>query len=135
MKNPVIAIAATFTAEPLRTSTAFWMRKLHLPLKAEFVPYNQVFQQLLDPSSLLSTNEEGMNVILVRFEDWVRPERFSRKTAPDLARIERNIRKLVLALRGATSRSTIPYLVCVCPDASGQAGASWHRPELPPIGN
>jgi FkbH-like protein len=127
MKDPSIAIAATFTAEPLRTSIAFWMQKLHLPLKVEFAPYNQVFQQLLDPSSLLSTNEEGVNVILIRFEDWVRPESFPRKTAPDLAKIERSITELVLALRSATSRSTMPYLVCICPDAPAQAGVSSGR--------
>ena len=61
-----IAVAATFTAEPLEQSLAFWMLELGISARIEFAPYNQVFQQLLDPSSLLATNHTGVNVILVR---------------------------------------------------------------------
>jgi len=64
-----IAITATFMANPLKDSLDFWMQELELPFKVEFVPYNQVFQQQLDPSSLLSKNETGINLVLVRFED------------------------------------------------------------------
>ena len=67
-----IAITATFTAEPVEESLAFWTSELDIPGKIEFAPYNQVFQQLLDPSSLLANNQDGVNVILVRFEDWDR---------------------------------------------------------------
>src|SRR5215831_11074147 len=51
-----IAIAATFTAEPVEEALAYW------------------FQQLLDPTSLLATNQRGVNVLLLRFEDWMRFE-------------------------------------------------------------
>ena len=67
-----LAIAATFTAEPLEEAMDFWMGELELPASIEFAPYNQVFQQLLDPGSLLSQNRQGVNVVLVRLEDWVR---------------------------------------------------------------
>lgn len=51
-----IAIAATFTAEPIADSLAFWMRELNIVSdnSIEFAPYNQIFQQLLDPTSLLN---------------------------------------------------------------------------------
>ena len=55
------------------------MGELNLSASVEFAPYDQVFQQLLDPGSLLSQNRQGVNVVLVRLEDWVRsrpgPER------------------------------------------------------------
>lgn len=65
-----IAVAATFTAEPLEDSLLFWAQFLDKPSKIEFAPYNQVFQQLLTPQSLINTNESGLNVLLIRLEDW-----------------------------------------------------------------
>ena len=69
-----MAISATFTSEPVEESLHFWGRELESPLHAAFAPYNQVFQQLLDPSSLLADKANGLNVLLVCFEDWLRDE-------------------------------------------------------------
>ncbi len=69
-----LAISATFTVEPLEESLRFWMQELDGDAEIEFAPYNQVFQQLLDPTSLLSQNQTGINLILIRFEDWQRYE-------------------------------------------------------------
>ena len=60
-----VVVAATFTAEPLQESMDFWMRELELPATVEFAPYDQVFQQLLDPGSLLAQNRNGVNVVLL----------------------------------------------------------------------
>ena len=49
-----ITVTATFTAEPLAEPLEFWLRELELPAQVQFAPYNQLFQQLLDPASLLS---------------------------------------------------------------------------------
>lgn len=64
-----IAIAASFTADLIEDSLAFWMNYLNLPYQVKIAPYNQVFQELLNPNSLLSRNKEGVNVVLIRFED------------------------------------------------------------------
>lgn len=76
-----IAITATFTAEPVEGSLRFWARELEIPFRIQFAPYNQVFQQLLDSSSLISKNVNGMNVILLRFEDWIRNDNKSSSTS------------------------------------------------------
>ncbi|MEM9089168.1 MAG: FkbM family methyltransferase [Cyanobacteria bacterium P01_F01_bin.53] len=68
-----LAIAATFTAEPIEDSLNFWMKELDLPYKGEFAPFNQVFQTLLNPESLTGKNTDGVNVILARLEDWDSP--------------------------------------------------------------
>ena len=121
-----IAIAATFTAEPLAESLNFWSEKLRWQASVAFAPYNQVFQQLLDPTSLLSTNAEGINVILVRPEDW---QRYERGSAPQehshsalAEKVKRNAQDFVQAVRAAAERSATPYLVYFCP-ASPAASA------------
>jgi FkbH-like protein len=113
-----IVIAATFTAEPIEQPLRIWTERLSLPSKIEFAPYNQVFQQLLDPSSLLSKNKNGINILLIRFEDW---RRYVGTIAGGLlfdqetrTTIERQVRDLTRAIRFAADGSTTPYLVCVC---------------------
>lgn len=67
-----IAVAATFTAEPLTDALSFWFDTLGMPVTVAYASVNQPFQQLLDPASLLSTNTSGANVILVRPDDLCR---------------------------------------------------------------
>jgi len=72
-RNP-IAITSTFTAEPLEAPLAFWMKELGMRSAVTFAPYNQVFQQLLDSSSLVRRNSDGINIVLLRLTDWQRFE-------------------------------------------------------------
>jgi FkbH-like protein len=128
-----IAISATFTAEPLEESLNFWRQELQNPFKIEFAPYNQVFQQLLNPSSLLSNNKNGLNVILVRLEDWLRNEN-KLLSKEKLEKVKENVNNLALALKSASERSSTPYLVCVCPAsptavADGVQAASYKQME------
>ena len=113
-----IAIAAGFTAEPIADSLTFWMEELGLPAEIEFAAYNQVFQQLLDSTSLFSTNQHGVNIVLVRLEDWMRYEEPGHAvpvlTSGAQEKIERNVNDLIVALRAAAERSTAPHLVCIC---------------------
>lgn len=113
-----LAIAATFTAEPIDESLNFWSRELKIPLRIEFAPYNQVFQQLLYSSSLMYKNNSGMNVILIRFEDWVRMEDSRTgnllKTS-EQEKVEENVKGFLTALSTISEGSATPYLVCICP--------------------
>ncbi|MFZ6030192.1 MAG: HAD-IIIC family phosphatase [Chloroflexota bacterium] len=110
-----LALTATFTAEPLKPGLAFWMNELGFPTAIEFAPYNQVFQQLLNPNSLLAKNLDGVNVVLIRFEDWLRFESLGQNPAHMHEKIERHTRDLALALQSAAGRSATPHIVCVCP--------------------
>lgn len=67
-----VAIAATFTVEPLQPGLEYLFREAGLQLNIRFAPYHQVLQELISSSSTLSSNPKGVNVILVRFEDFVR---------------------------------------------------------------
>ncbi len=48
----------------------FWDGELGFGLDVRFAGYNQVFQQLLEPGSLMSRNVSGLNVVAIRLEDW-----------------------------------------------------------------
>jgi FkbH-like protein len=97
----LLAISATFTAEAIQPGLAFWMRELGLAAEIRFAAYNQVFQELLDPTGLLARNAGGVNVVLVRFDDW-----------PAVGAAE-----FVDAVRAAAGRVTVPLIVVLCPGA------------------
>lgn len=104
-----VRIAATFTAEPLRAVLEPWLHALGVAPEISFAPYNQVHQQLLDPSSLLSGNPGGLNVLLVRPGDLgVGTPDSASSTAKELAQ----------ALENAAARGGVPMLLLACPTAS-----------------
>ena len=136
-RSQTIAIAATFTAEPVEESLDFWMHTLDVPSDIVFAPYNQVFQQLLDPTSLLSQNQHGLNVVLIRFEDWSRFDHTAEAESggdilPFTALQEKMthiVHDFVSAVKTAAGRASVPYLVCLCP-ASPTAHADAERQAL-----
>ena len=125
-----IAIAATFTAEPLEEPLLFWMDRLGIRARAHFAPYGQVFQELLDPASRLRSNKLGFDVILLRLEDWLNPE-----AAFDIqiSGIETNVRDFCAALWQAARAAAVPYVVCITPPGpeakDGELGDALRRME------
>jgi FkbH-like protein len=111
-----IAIASTFTAEPVEEVLTFWTRELELPARLWFAPFGQVFQALLDPAGRFAANPAGLNVVLVRFEDWDEPGSV----------LEERVEELAGALRTAAGRFRVPCLVCISP-ASPAARADGER--------
>jgi HAD superfamily phosphatase (TIGR01681 family) len=112
----VVAIAATFTAEPLEESIQYWTKALNFPAEIAFAPYNQVFQQLLDPASVLSTNRLGLNVLLLRLEDWQKVGAGLERA--DINNVQRSANELVKALQSASTNRSVPWLVCICPPSN-----------------
>jgi FkbH-like protein len=108
---PVVAVSATFTAEPVRDTLGFWLEELGLPHRVEFAPYNQVFQQLLDPASLLAQSHAGLDVLLVRLEDWAK--------GGGLAHLEEIVPQFLAGLREAAAGWRVPTLVVLCPCSPG----------------
>jgi FkbH-like protein len=105
-----LAIGATFTAEALEPVLNFWFSELGLACPIRFAGYGQVFQQLLDPNSLLAANR-GYNLVLVRFEDWRE------------AGMADSAARLAESVRGAAPRFHAPLLIVICPSAAGGAEA------------
>jgi FkbH-like protein len=115
--SPAIAIAATFTAEPLLQGLRFALQEVGLNLDVSFSPYNQVFQELLSPTSVLATNAGGLNVVLIRVEDFVR-EVDNKLEA--IATIRRTVTEFSEILRHHVQRVEVPT-VCAILAPSSQA--------------
>jgi len=118
-----LAIAATFSAGPLQPALAFWMDELDMPASVAFAAYNQPFQELLDPTSLLSSNKHGFNVVLLRLEDWLTARPDARRTdtqeAPGHLDLAQKVDEFVAALAAAVRRSAVSWLLVVCPASPG----------------
>ena len=114
-QGETVAVTATFTAEFLAEPLRYWLDELGLAANVEFAPYGQVFQQLLDPTSLLARNRTGPNVVLARLEDWRGSESRTGDPAPLLTRVEHGAQQFTAALKTACARGGSAFLVCLCP--------------------
>ena len=103
-----IAIAANFTIEPIADSARRFISKLGIEYELEFAPFDQVFQQLIDPSSLFHGNERGINAVFLRVEGL-----FADSTAGDFTQGRANVADLKKALgRAADLRSPVFLFLC-----------------------
>ncbi|AOY83566.1 MULTISPECIES: FkbM family methyltransferase [Moorena] len=67
-----IKLTATLTAEPFNESVNLWMEDINIPSQINLSKSNQDVEQILDKSSLISTQKNGSPVISSSFEDWIR---------------------------------------------------------------
>jgi FkbH-like protein len=111
---PTISIAANFTIEPIENALKFWLGELSWSADLHFAPYNQIFQQLLDSSSIFFQNKRGLNVVFIRLQDWINS---GAEDAEGLEAARRNLRELEDALLSAATRASSPFLVCFCPSS------------------
>jgi FkbH-like protein len=116
-----IAVAATFTAEPLEESLVYWARELGLSARIRFAPYGQVFQPLLDASGLFLTNQHGLNVLLVKPDDWEIPGCGNGDSHGAASEVEAKGRDLAAAIGSAAGRAVVPCLVIFCPPSPATA--------------
>ncbi len=123
-----LVIAATFTAEPLALPLAAWFRWLGLSVDLRFAPYNQVFQQLLDPHSLLSANSGGANLLLIRLADWCPADWFTPDSIPSdsiavagvdaAGHLAQHAEDFLQAIQRTSAGSSARLTVCFCPNPS-----------------
>ncbi|MGA2131161.1 MAG: HAD-IIIC family phosphatase [Bryobacteraceae bacterium] len=115
MSGPSIVVSATFTADAVAPVLAFWMRELGFDYRIRMAPYNQVFQLLFDPGGELAANRDGVNVVLVRFEDWAQ------------VRLDDDVANFAAGLHQAAQAHAAPLIVCICPPSPGcDAGLESH---------
>ncbi|MCP4176265.1 MAG: amino acid adenylation domain-containing protein [bacterium] len=87
-----IVLSSTFTTEPVIEFIDFWCNHFNINTEIAISPYNQVFQQLLDHKSLLN-EDQSINIILIRFEDWLRDDTTS--ISEKIAKLKRNYNELL----------------------------------------
>ncbi len=113
-----LAVAATFTAEPIEEYVKWWCEKHKHKVELSFAQYNQVFQELLDENSIISRNN-GINLLMVRFEDWIRDINANDEYKLEL--LEANYNRLTELLRNKNKHCL--YIVGIFP-VSDQLGLS-----------
>lgn len=64
-----VAISATYTTDSLQPYLGWQLARAGFALQWSPVPFNQIYQQLLDPSSDLAVGESGVAVVLPRIEE------------------------------------------------------------------
>lgn len=117
-----IVIASSFTADLLRNPLAFWMQALDVDAEIVFAPYAQVMQELLSPVSAVSQNKAGFNVLLMRFEDWIR-DRAGGSVSSNIEHVQGLAREFIQAIRVSRSNTTAPMFLFLCPTSSALQSA------------
>ncbi|WP_449603682.1 HAD-IIIC family phosphatase [Paenibacillus sp. Marseille-Q9583] len=105
-----LVIGATFTAEPIMQSMQYFNDIYEMPYKIEFTPYNQIFNQLLMPTSSFYENT-FINVALVRLEDW-----YSNHDEISIQdNLSKNTATFLNALKKYNNNHATPLIIFFCP--------------------
>lgn len=103
----MITITSTFTADPLRDQLELILMKFKQQKVVFF--YNQIFQQLLLPTSELNTNNAGINVIIIRLFDLFDLKHPAKN-------ISEKISDLTIAFQAAQKQMKVPLLTLLTPN-------------------
>lgn len=115
-KEFICTVTANFTSEPIGESLQFWLEFLGFgSARIEFSGYNQVFQELLTPTGRLRSSTWGVNVLLVRLEDWARSQEHARRVEI----VKTVTREFIQALSEFALIAHRPTIVMLCPISAG----------------
>ena len=106
-------ICASFVMEPVQEFVEYWSNELELNVQLSFAPYNQVFQQLVNPHSLLNS-AEGLNVLFIRVQDWLRDKTTESESA-QVSFLHQTFEDFIKAIENVASTSFVPFLIGIVP--------------------
>ncbi len=66
-----ICIASSFTCEPILQKFKLDLKSFNISADVRFSPYQQLMQELLSPNTSLSIESTGVNLFLIRLEDFL----------------------------------------------------------------
>ncbi len=64
-----INLTGSYTIEPIEKNLNYWLEKITIPAVLNFVGFNQIFQQLINPGSDFNSSNSSLNIVFIRFED------------------------------------------------------------------
>ena len=112
-KSAQLLLVSGFTSKPVEDSIQYWIKKFNFPAQVSFSPYSQVFQQLISKESEFNTNHEGVNILLIRIEDWI--QGLEAEEAVLLQTLEDNVSDFIELLKSAMKVNSLNAMVYVCP--------------------
>lgn len=108
-----VNLCGSFVLEPMKEVLAYWSNEFEMNLQLNFAPYNQVFQQLLNPDSILHTNN-GINVLFIRVEDWIRDFKEGAESEKTTF-LDNTFQELIAAFTQSRSFAFKPYIIGMVP--------------------
>lgn len=117
LEKPTLTLSGTYTLDLLADGIEYWIEFLDLDLCARVTPYAQLFQQLLDPASMLRRNQAGANVVLLRWADLCPRRSESHAGRAGWSDLEGRVAELASAL--TSFGHGVPCLVLVGPSDNG----------------
>ncbi len=113
MNSMPVNVCASFIIEPVKQYMEYWSNEFELNVNVEFTPYNQVFQQLLNPGSILH-GSKGLNILFIRIEDWLRDHK-DKSTAEQIVFLDKTFDEFKIVMQDFRKRSFIPLLTGIVP--------------------
>ena len=115
-REPVIALAATFSCDPAVRWIRHWLNSLGITIEVRLAPYGQLLSELSAPSIFRGA---AACIGLLNFADWQRHQ-----GAFDHEKFESDIQLLVDCI--IASLSTLPRLILlICPSRPSAAAAAY----------
>ena len=119
LRRETVAVAATFTVDPVRAPLQFWLDVLRAPAGVHGVPYGQMIPHLLAGEGGAAT------VCLVRWDDFLRHVDVSGGPAAAAGVLDAAVRDLHTAVEAYRRRSSSPLVVVVCPSSPRFRDRPW----------
>lgn len=113
-----VVISASFTAEPVVRPLRLWMERLDIGAEIVMAPYAQVAQELLNPQSEFCRNGCGINVLLLRANDWIRDRSRAEDWEKTLDHLQRSADEFVDHVGGFVEKTSSSILMLFCASAS-----------------
>lgn len=110
-----IIISSTFSDQPIKDVVSFWMDKIKMPSDVILADYNQVFNQLLDSSQSMRMNKDGVNILLIRLEDWIRYSDHNTENNNSIEKIKSICDDFKRVLPEAVKNFSVPVIVSILP--------------------
>jgi FkbH-like protein len=113
-----LALAASFTAEPLVGGFRFWFRELGVRGEVDVAPYGQILQTLLTPDTV-RRGGRGMHVVMLRLRDWLRELRREDADSSEFLRdyLASMALDLERAMRTHRAQAAADTLLVLCPSS------------------
>ena len=131
-----VTVAASFAVDRVQPVIDLWTGLLDAPLSVRFAPPHQVLRPLLDRRGPLGGDPDGLDLVLVRWQDWLHPDPGAPAAVSSaLERLERLVPRLCHAVGSTRRHHGTGLVLAVCPPSPEWTGQPGGPPSpRPPTG-
>ena len=108
-----VNVCSSFVIEPVKEYMEYWSNEIDININIDLAPYNQVFQHLMNPGSLLYS-DKGINFLFIRTEDWLRDKK-EISSSKQIDFLDKTFKEFKEIFINAVNKIYIPFLVMIVP--------------------